>query len=188
MPRPSALGAAGAVVGLLGQQVVLDVVVGEGAHRTRHAASSQVVDARGAQRRPPRSGTRRCARAWRAAAPRRRRGARLAERLAIEVGHLVGADDHRAGVVGGHVARLGAGQAAGQRGGLLRRVAAVSSTSGRDGLEGQAQPFEQLAAIARGGREDQPMGRIHPPILPLVAGCPPCWRQGAIYTVDHEIA
>ncbi len=80
--------------------------------------------------------------------------ARLAQRLTVQVGHLVRADHPGARMAGGHVGGLGGGQARGQgqRGlGAQRGFIHVRACA----VEGQAQPFQQFATVAGGGGQDQ---------------------------------
>ena len=84
--------------------------------------------------------------------------ARLAERFAGKIGHLVGADHHRFGKTGGNGMGLFQCQALGEG---ARRFALQRAfvDFGRMHVEGQAQAGEQFAAVARGRGEDH--GALH---------------------------
>ena len=74
-------------------------------------------------------------------------GAGFPQQLAVAAGHLVGADHHRLRLLPGNRPGLGRGKAQGQRGrwfGRMRRLVDI----GPGGLERQAQPVQQLGAIA----------------------------------------
>ncbi|KAG0733082.1 hypothetical protein G6F23_013692 [Rhizopus arrhizus] len=105
--------------------------------------------------------------------------ARLAQRLPVQVGHLVRTDHPGTGIPGGDLGGLGGSQACGQgqrrftvqRGFIHVRARAV---------EGQAQPLQQLAAVAGGGGQDQwhatipgQGGAVWPPALPAAR---PVWQ------------
>ena len=78
----------------------------------------------------------------------------FAQGLTVEVGHLVGADDHAVRVPGGHRLRLGQRQPAGQwLGGFIGQGGLVHI--GGDHGKRQAQPLQQLAAVNRGGSQNQ---------------------------------
>ena len=78
----------------------------------------------------------------------------FAQGLAVQVGHLVGADDQRLRMVAGHVLGFGPGQSQGQ---LARGFAGQGGfiDGGGLGFKGQAQSGQQFAPIGRGGGEDE---------------------------------
>jgi hypothetical protein len=86
----------------------------------------------------------------------------LAERFTVQVGHLVGADDHGFGEAGGHGVGFFEGQANGQ---VARRFAGQRCFVhlGRVHVEGQSQAGKQFAAVARGRGEDH--GALHGTIV-----------------------
>ena len=92
-------------------------------------------------------------------------GAGFADRLPVELGDLVGADHDGIRVQEGHGRRLGACQPRRQFG---RRLAGPGRLVdlGRHDLERQAQALEQLAAVARGGSQDERRSCGHGRIVP----------------------
>ena len=154
-----ALGAAGTVVGLFGVQVMLDLGVRQRAEAHDHRRHQSPGPGRCRRAPPPR----RCGRPPRgraspAVAPPRAHGAGLADGLAVQVGHLVGADHHRAGCRARLPAPSPAPAAPPARPALRR--AAASRRPGRIGLESQPQAGQQLAPVGRGGAQDQ-AGHAH---------------------------
>ena len=146
---------AGAVVGPLAQQVALDLVASERAERAGHIDEHVPAAARGRiHERQRRMEHDRAARLRGELGHGHRVGFGLADGHAVAIGHLVRADDQRAGVPRRHGACLCLRQ---PDRGCRRRFAGPRrfvDLRRHDG-ERQLQPLQQHSAIARRRREDQ---------------------------------
>jgi hypothetical protein len=146
--QPLAFGRASAVVRLLGAQVTLDLGIAQIAKAHLHGGRVDLLETAGLahhgqgglkDHRLP------------AHALQLRRGAfvraGLAQWLAVQVGHLVGADHQRLGVARCHVACLGQGQALCQ--GAWRFISTRGFVHvGRHGVKRHIQAGEQFSPIA----------------------------------------
>jgi len=81
-------------------------------------------------------------------------GARLAQRLACQVGYLVAADDHCLGVLGGHGTGLGQRQALRDGGWSLTGQRGFINVRGNN-IKIQVQALQQFAPVAGSGAQHQ---------------------------------
>ncbi|MNT23404.1 hypothetical protein D3C71_1614970 [compost metagenome] len=84
---------------------------------------------------------------------------RLAQRLAVQVGHLVGADDDGFGKLCGHRMGLGQCQAQCQGGRCFARLRGFVDI-GRGGFKRESKTREQLVPVAGGGAQNKGAGRV----------------------------